>query len=146
MDQGEEHELGGAWGVGAFENPRALQWVAGLVSRDDLEPVRATLRRVVDSSEAPDEDLCMDALAGAEIILVALGRESGDVPPEVRTWAKAHGDGWTATDVRLAMKAVRRICADSGLKEFWDEVDDLDEWLGEVNDVAARLSRLVDSH
>jgi len=146
MDEGEEHELGGAWGVGAFENPRALKWVAALVAGGDPDLVRATLRQVVDASEAPNEDLCMDALAAAEIIAVALGRESGDVPAEARTWAKTHGDGWTATDVRLAVKAARRIAADSGLKEFWDEVDDVDEWLGEVQDLAGRLSRLVDSH
>ena len=146
MDEGEEHELGGAWGVGAFENPRALKWIAALVKAGTPDHVRATLRTIVDSTEAPAEEACMDALAAAEIIAVALGRASGEVPVEARTWAKTHGDTWTSTDVRLAVKAVKRIAANSELKEFWDEVDDVDEWLGEANELASRLSRLVDSH
>ena len=146
MDEGEEHELGGAWGVGAFENPRALKWIGALVKAGTPDHVRATLRVIVDSADAPAEEACMDALAAAEIIAVALGRASGEVPAEARTWAKTHGDEWTSTDVRLAVKAVKRIASDSELKEFWDEVDDVDEWLGEANELASRLSRLVDSH
>lgn len=142
----EEHELGGAWGVGAFENPRALKWLAALAGDGDPDRVRATLRQVIDSGESPAEELCMDALAAAEMIAMSLGRASGEVPPEARAWAKTHGDSLTATDVRLAVKAVKRIAAESELKDFWDEVDEVDEWLGEANELASRLSRLVDSH
>lgn len=141
-----EHELGGAWGVGAFENPRALKWLAALVADDDPDRVRATLRLVVDATENPSEDVCMDALAAAELVASALGRARGDVPDEARAWAKQHGDGWTSADVKLAVKAVRRIAADSELKDFWDEVDDVDEWLGDTNELASRLAKLHDAH
>lgn len=146
MDEGEEHELGGAWGVGGFENPRALKWVAALVAGGTPDNVRATLRSIVDGGEAPSLETCMEAFAAAEIIAIALGRASGEVPVEARTWAKTHGDSWTATDVRLAVRAVKRIASDSELKEFWDEVDDTSEWTSEAEDLASRLSRLVDSH
>jgi hypothetical protein len=145
MDEGEEHELGGAWGVGAFENPRALKWVAALVGGGTPDNVRATLRSIVDG-EPPSLETCMEAFAAAEIIAIALGRASGEVPVEARTWAKTHDDSWTATDVRLAVRAVKRIAADSELKDFWDEVDDTSEWNSEADDLASRLSRLVDSH
>jgi hypothetical protein len=80
------------------------------------------------------------------MIAISLGRASGDVPAEARTWSRIHGDSWTAADVRLAVRAVERVAADSDLRDFWDEVDDTEEWLQEANELAARLSRLVDAH
>lgn len=146
MDEGEEYELGGAWGVGGFENPCALKWVAALVAGGSPDTVRTTLRTVVDGTDAPSLDACMEAFAAAEMIAVALGRGGAEIPAEARTWAKTHGDHWTATDVRLAVRTVKRLAADSELKDFWDEVDDTDDWVTEADDLASRLSRLVDSH
>jgi hypothetical protein len=132
----------GAWGVGAFENDSAADWIADLPAALP-QTLRLTLRPVI----AIEPDLYLDerdsseAIAAAEVIAAMAGRPGDAVlrNPEVAEWAQEHSE-WLDPDlVRDASAAVDRVHTSSELRDLWSESADYELWLAALDDLRRRL-------
>jgi len=128
----------GAWGVGAFDNDDAADWVAELEEAATIEPVVTALRTATADGylEAPD---CCIALAAAETVAAALGRAAVGVPDKVARWASTHRPQVSDDLIQLAQSAIRRIETQSELQELWQESDELEAWVATIKDLERRL-------
>jgi hypothetical protein len=126
----------GAWGVQAFQNDDALDWLEELEA-GGAEVVRQGLTAVTNGYiDAPDGTI---AVAAAEVTAAAQGNPHGDLPEEVATWVTAHGYEFTAEDAQLALEAVERVAGEeSELAELWDEADE-PEWKESLENLTERL-------
>jgi hypothetical protein len=131
----------GAWGLQAFENDDALEWVAKLPRAEDSSVcTRAFARIPKDRKEGVSAPNACQALAAAEAVAAALGARTSAVPDEVTAWVEDHR-GVSPAVVKEARRVVRRILADSELKNLWQDTDDFQAWQATVHDLLQRLSR-----
>ena len=132
----------GSWGTGPFHNDDAADFAADL---DDLDgPGRAAA--IHDAlSEAAEENVYLDASVGAIAIaaaaLVATPRPGGD-PVDPTYGPKQPVPTLPGNLDTLAIQALDRVLADgSELREVWDESDERQSWLDEIEDLRRTLSR-----
>jgi hypothetical protein len=130
----------GTWGVGAFQNDDAMDWVAALSSARDASVLRIAFDTVLNDDEAyiesPEASV---ALAAAAVVAAAIGAPGPELPLAVADWLAHHrGDVMSAT-VREAREAVSRVISHSELRDLWED-SDVSEW--EVG-VAHLLKRLA---
>jgi hypothetical protein len=132
----------GTWGSGPFDDDQASDWVWELQEANDWGVVEAALRGAADVGEdayleAPDGQVAWAAAA----VVAAADDPSVTVPGEVNAWLDQHRGGRPETVRPLALAAVRRVLSPkSELVELWTEAGELDEWRGNVENVAAALS------
>ncbi len=136
----------GTWGMGAFDNDDAADWLLDLTEADDASAVAEALETAVDKSgddylEAPEGVL---AIAAAELVAAAVGNAAPDLPDEARPWLAQHGADVAELGPR-ALAAIRRTLAPrSELRELWSpeedaDPDDVAEWERRVANLEARL-------
>jgi len=131
----------GTWGYGSFDNDDAADWVYEFES-SGRAAVTSALRRVAELAngkylEAPE---ATTALAAAEIVAAAHDGDLSKLSEEARKAFVAHRQSLTGSvDVATARKAVERVARESELKELWEESDESQNWLNEVNGLLARL-------
>jgi hypothetical protein len=130
----------GAWGSGPFENDDASDWVWELEDDTDGTVLVDAFTEVL---ELPDDEYieapeCSNAIAAAEIVVSARGSRTAGLPTEATAWLDAHAAVIDDRIAGLATAAVRRIAADSELKELWEEAND-SSWAEGVASLQARL-------
>ena len=132
----------GAWGTGSFENDDAMDWLAELErSGDDALPTALS-----PVAEAPEEALveapdAARALAAAEIVASAAGVAPDELPEEAVEWIAKRGVPEPAL-VELALRAAKRVCNNSELKDLWDETGE-ETWTLAVRDLRYRLGDIA---
>ena len=137
----------GTWGMGAFENDTAADWVWELEDSEGADVVRAALAAAADTGERDYLETTegVIAIAAAEVVAAAAGSPAPGLPEEVQTWVDRHGRA-VADLVGLAQRAVRRTMgAESELRELWSPEEDADpadvaEWERRVADLERRLA------
>ncbi len=128
-------------GVGSFQNPDAIAWVAELVESDGADLVVSAIDDVnegdpggpVGGAEAAI------AIAAAEVVAAARGKPRKDIPEAVRSWTKAKHLAHHYDLGRRARLAVERVLEDSELADAWTETEDADAWRADVEALLARL-------
>lgn len=130
----------GAWGINAFENDAAADWLYELEECSDLSVISAALTAVTQIGneylEAPD---CCNALAAAEIVAALQGRPLPDLPDNAKEWVDAHHKLDAAGLVPAALAAINRVRNNSELRELWGETDEVTTWLMSLDDLVGRL-------
>lgn len=134
----------GTWGVNAFENDTALDWVWELEESEDLSVVMAALEGPLadDADEYLEAPVCEMALAAAEIVAALKGHPPEKLPPEADDWVKRNR-GRLKVDQELietAHDAIARVVADSELRELWDESEELAAWEKALESLQKRLN------
>lgn len=130
----------GAWGIGSFENDDALDWVGALEGYDGLATVRATLKKVAETTDYLEAPEGSEALAGAEVVAAISGQPGGAVPEAVQRLIDTQVT-ILQSDRDLARKAVDRVlAADSELAELWDESGEAEAWRAGVAELRGRLT------
>ncbi len=133
----------GAWGVSAFENDYALDWVWELEESQDAGVLLTALRAVVGAGEGEylDNSVCTCAVAAAEVVAAVRGHGKADLPEEVTEWIETHPLVETDRLVELAIQAMERVTHDSEFKELWEEAAEADAeaWKQEMADLRKRL-------
>ncbi|MEP6688094.1 MAG: DUF4259 domain-containing protein [Gemmatimonadales bacterium] len=129
----------GAWGVGAFENDDASDWVYQLEEAGDFALVRDTLAAAAEPDGYLESPTCSMALAAAEVVAALGGRAAPDLPEEVRTWVRAHRGAVPDDLTGLSVRALDQVAADSELKELWAESDEHEIWVDRLQELRSRL-------
>ena len=131
----------GAWGEGNFENDSALDWCFNLDNCSDTKILWEAVE-VVLQEEYVDSDIATEALAALEVAAGLKGQTNPDVPEDVEKWLKDHKDVVLSDSFyERAEECINKILStQSELKELWEESDNYQEWLNEVNDLRARLN------
>lgn len=129
----------GAWGHKSFENDDAVDFVATVGEVGSPEPV---VEALVIAEEAEPNELdapqASEAIAAAEIVAAMLGKPAEDFPDGLEDFLAGAAPP-TPAFIKLAIKATKRVLADSELKELWDEGDGGDQWRADVEGLLARL-------
>ncbi len=131
----------GAWGVKTFENDTGLDWLADFES-EGADALLDALEVVADADNDAyiDADEACCALAAAEIVAAIKRDDRSRLSEEARTALASYSDDIDADALQpLAAKAVARVKSDSELKELWEESDDYDNWVADVEDLLDRL-------
>ena len=128
----------GAWGVGAFDNDTALDWLDTL-ERLGTEALLIAFQTIAEEDERIEVEQARIALAAAEAVAAARGHAAPDLPGELAEWVEARGlvvDGALAAQ---ATDAVTRIRDASGLRDLWGEDDSGAEWETRIDGLLERL-------
>ena len=125
------------WGFGAFENDDAIAWLGDLEDASDQTILDGALQMVINASVPPEHD-CHEALAAAEVVALLHKSPGYSLPTEVLNWVKSHPNKTDALREK-ALQATEVILADSELRLYWVEEDDLDVWKDELEDLIIRL-------
>lgn len=129
----------GTWGLTSFENDDALDWVIELENAADTTILRDTLSFVNQSEDdyLDTSDSCF-ALAAAEVVAALGGKPSPNLPNEVAKWVAGRGEPEPAL-LSHAKKAVKAVLEDSELKDLWEETDEHEDWVRDVEGLLERL-------
>ena len=131
----------GAWGYASFDNDDAADWVYEFETSGGAAVVSA-LRRVSELADDKylDASEATTALAAAEIVAAAHDGDLSKLSDTARNAFAAHRQSLTRSlDVAAARGVVERILRQSELKELWEELDETQNWLNDVNSLLARL-------
>lgn len=137
----------GIWSIEGFASDEALDWLAGLDTSDGLEPVRRTLRRIVESAD-PHLDVgeAEVALAAAELAAALHGRPHPALPAPARRWVEAQRSREALpADESLAMlvdatRALDFVGTSSALAEIWSQRAEGALWRAALDDLRMRLA------
>lgn len=133
----------GAWGVNAFENDTALDWVYDLEDATDISILAVSLEPQLSEPDYLDSgDACV-MLAAAETIAALAGKPARDLPDEVVFWVDAMEARPDAGLLDEALAAIGRVLGGhSELAELWADSDSHDHWVASVEHLRTRLERL----
>ncbi|WP_185234973.1 DUF4259 domain-containing protein [Teredinibacter franksiae] len=130
--------IAGAWGVGAFDNDTALDWVSELSDSDN--PL-VLFKSAIDAPSIGgyiDADICSNAIAASEIVAIVFNASSGEYSKVILKLAKSLKPQLSKEAVPRAEKAVAICSGESGseLKQLWNESK---EWSAYVGGLQHRL-------
>lgn len=131
----------GAWGVGAFENDTALDWLADF-DDEGADAIVEALETVgeADADAFVDVDEASCALAAAELVAALKTGDTSRLPDTAVTSLASYRDDIVVADLRrLALGAISRIKSDSELNDLWRDSDDHDDWTSELDALVDRL-------
>ena len=128
----------GAWGIAAFDNDDASDWVYDLEKRG-LAAIDAALG---DAEAATDLAIPTDihAIAAGEVVAAARGRPVDGLREDIQQLAIFVGPDVTADHAVRAQAAAERVLAGSEVAELWDESGEGAAWRRSVDDLVRRLS------
>ena len=128
----------GAWGVGAFENDTALDWVSEVsVSDNSLVLIKSAIDAPSRGSYI-DAEICSNAIAASEIVAIVFNAPSGEYSEAILILAKSLKPQLNKEAVARAEKAVVICSSEPGseLKQLWNESK---EWSAYVSGLRLRL-------
>jgi hypothetical protein len=133
----------GAWGISAFENDTAQDWVIPITRSRVRQRVGAALKRV-ERPGAVDSDVASVGLAACELVASASGHPHDSEPESLvrAVYGLSQGD---LGDLReAALSCVERIGGpESELADLWDESDSDGDWRAYIADLMKRLQSSV---
>jgi len=135
--------IGGAWGMGPFDNDDALDWVWELEDSDSTAVLESALKDVVGSMFYFSAPECSRAIAAAEVVAALAGKPRPELPDEVASWVRSNKLVADEELINLAKQSVTlvRDSNKSELAELWrDSGSDYDEWHSSLSDLLKRLS------
>ena len=129
------------WGVRAFENDTALDWIWELEDEDDTFILSDAFAAIVEAETEGEVDAqsAEEALAAAEVVAAMLERPLPDLPAEVNSYLRKVRRRPSSELVDLAVEAVERILEGSELRDRWAAAGDAEKWAVAVGDLHYRL-------
>ena len=137
----------GTFGVEAFANDDALDWLLELDPAAGVRPVLAALERAAGAADPHlDAHTASVALAAAELLAALRGRPHPALPELAADWvanvtlASPTGSAPGAEELALATRALDLVVTSSALAEIWSQQDDQARWQGALDDLRMRLA------
>lgn len=137
----------GAWGVEAFEDDTAMDWLDQELASKGASAVSAALTAVNEAvvSDYLDYDDGVNGRAAAEAVAISFGYPTENTDDTARGQVNEHAEAIIAMDgVKVAASlALDRITSDnSEIHELWTENDETGaEWSAAIADLQARLRK-----
>jgi hypothetical protein len=127
-----------AWGTGSFENDEAAAWLRNLhaILPEDLTRI---LGQAADDPAYLEAPAASVAVAASEVVAALNGAPSEGSLPEIADWTRKHARAFTPELKTLAIRALDRVRRNSELKDLWLQADGLNDWVGALKDLQARL-------
>src|SRR5689334_11183239 len=129
----------GTWGIAAFENDGALDWMGDLPTGDGWAPVNEVFGDV--ELGEPPAPACTRALAAAELVAAARGHAAKQLPESAVSWLGAMATPPPEELVTRSRVAVERIRRTSELRALFQEVGELRSWSAELRRLETRLGK-----
>jgi hypothetical protein len=132
----------GCWAIESFGNDTAADWLAELVSRNDLGLVRDAIGEVLGAQGYMDAPYATEGLAAIEVVAAALGRPtpSAQAEEELMSWVAKVQPTVEPELVTQALAALDRILGpESELRELWEDTEDFADWQADVAALRAKL-------
>jgi len=132
------------WGVLAFQNDTALDWIWELEDEDDTFVLSDAFAAVIEAESEADLDIqtAEEALAAAEVVAALLDRPLAELPSEVNIYlSKVRKKQPSSELVEMATEAVERILESSELRDRWVATESADQWMHAMGDLQYRLQR-----
>jgi hypothetical protein len=128
----------GAWGIAAFDNDDASDWVYDLEKRG----LAAIDTALADAEGATDLVMPTDvnAIAAGEVVAASRGRPVDGLREDIQQLAIFVGPDVTPDHAVRAQAAALRVLAGSEVAELWDESGEGAEWRRSIDDLVRRLS------
>jgi ABC-type xylose transport system substrate-binding protein len=124
----------GTWGVKTFDNDSSLDWVADFET-EGADALQAALEEVADAerdAEIEADEACC-ALAAAEIVAALKTGDVSRLSEEARTALTNYRDDIDADALSpIAVRAATRTKDGSELHDLWEESDQYDAWIGDI--------------
>ena len=134
-----------AWGPTSFEQRSRKRLVPAWLEEavDPGELIASTLDTALSDADYLGLDTAFEAIAAAELSACCAGQTPDRLPDGVRRWVDYHPHLPHDSEIDQAILAVKRVREESELREQWDQDADgrADRWLGEIDDLIARLRR-----
>jgi cAMP phosphodiesterase len=128
----------GAWGHGNFENDTVLDWVGDPVDTNDMDLIVEAIDMVLDEGYL-DADTASIGIGAIEILAALQGRPGKEeYDDELEEWINQH-KGRGIELIQNAQMALRKILAESELKELWEESDHFVDWVNTIKELESRL-------
>lgn len=132
----------GAWGISAFENDDALDWLGDFCDEPGEEFLKDAF---VEVNEIGDDYLespeASNALIAAEVVAFLLNAPNSNLPEHSRDCLENLQIKPSDELLSDAVKAVERVKSASELKELWEETESFQEWNKAVDDLMSRLKK-----
>lgn len=131
----------GAWGVGAFENDQALDWVWELEKTTGSAGLIKALDSVnkLPAGEYMDGDYGREATAAAELVAALKGKPLKYLPENARKWLEMNPDANNPDLTPQCLSAIDRTLTEGELVELWADSKYDKEWREYMADLKARL-------
>lgn len=129
----------GAWGYGNFDNDTVLDWIGDLVETEGLELISEFIEMVLDDGDL-DADTASSAIGAIEVLAALHNRPATEQhdDEDLEEWIEQH-KGQGANLLEVAQKALRKILAESELKDLWEETEHYEDWVNAVKELENRL-------
>jgi ankyrin repeat protein len=133
----------GTWGVKAFENDGAADWVDDLIESGDRVALLKPLRSIVRKRGSSDLDDSLEGLAAAEMMVAARYEPVRGLSADYKRWVCEKGFVPTDAEIKLALKAVTAVLARSELADSWRAEGRYQEWAVEQRRLLTRLQEAL---
>ena len=132
----------GAWGVGAFDNDDAADWLEVLQTADNEAVLKKALETVQVGESYLEAPEAIRMLCSCEIIAALLGQAALNLPEQAREWVEQHSSLNVSPLVSAGKKGIDRVLAEeSELDELWSESkNDYQAWRSSILDLKNRLN------
>jgi hypothetical protein len=125
-----------AWGIKAFQNDYALEFLNEIEGRNDLSAVEEAISF---SDNYIDADAASHALVGCEIIILLHNIDRNDIPDSLSAWILSIEEvnpKYLSFLLEKAKTAISKVfSADSELWMLWIESPHFFEWRAEIDNM-----------
>ena len=135
----------GAWGLGSLDNDGSMDWLAdfsefGASAANDI--LDAAVEGIADGYL--ESGVGSGVVALAEVVAAALGKPDEDLSDQLSEPVENHKDALLDIDKIQArtVEALEAIVTDadsSELFDLWQETDEFDGWVAQINALRTRL-------
>ncbi|HZP99960.1 MAG TPA: DUF4259 domain-containing protein [Reyranella sp.] len=129
-----------SWGAGLIEDDLATDFANQIVDGGAVT-LRGALSRALQASGHLLYEPSVCALIAAETVAALAGRPAKAMPDALAAWTAGHRRESSLGELRsLATAAVERVREDSEIAELWARSETFTRWIGQVDDLLARLA------
>ena len=130
----------GTWGIGAFENDDATDWLLGLGKPSWSGELKDSFTKILDGSRELTD--CCYAVAAAELVSSKMVMRHG-LPADAMGWLEAQHRKPGKAICRLLHRALDAILKDSELQALWYESDSYGDWYEVLRSSQVRTPHLL---
>lgn len=138
----------GTWSHEAFGNDTACDWAYELEESTGYEVINDAFDQIIEmaTEEFIDADIGCIVQAAAEVLARSFAQlsDEDEYPEPVEKWLEQQKNRTNHALIPKAIKALELVISEnSELNELWQDSDDYDEWVKEIEELKEILSNKI---